>query len=121
MNDIQNRADLEFVFKSFYEKAINDTTIGYFFTDIIPIDLQTHLPVILDFWEYNLFHKGTYSKNLLEIHKNIHSKSPMQYSHFDQWIHLLNTTIDKHFCGLISDKLKTNALSIATVMKTKVV
>ncbi|WP_010180608.1 group III truncated hemoglobin [Aquimarina agarilytica] len=121
MTDIQNRTDLELIFNSFYKKAIADASIGYFFTEIIPIDLETHLPIILDFWEYNLFHKGTYSKNLLEIHKNIHVKSPMQYAHFDQWIHLLNETVDNHFSGLISNKLKTNALSIATVMKTKVV
>ncbi|WP_010521613.1 group III truncated hemoglobin [Aquimarina agarivorans] len=121
MTDIQNRADLEFLFNSFYEIAMSDPKIGYFFTEVVAINLQTHLPIIIDFWEYNLFHKGSYTKNLLEIHKNIHSKATMDFSHFDHWLFLLNKTVDRYFCGTISDKLKTNALSIATVMKTKVI
>ena len=121
MTDIQNRTDLELIFNSFYKKAIKDPKIGSFFTEVVPIDLETHLPVIIDFWEYNLFHKGAYSKNLLEIHQNIHMKSPINYAHFDQWLNLLILTVDKHFCGSIANKLKTNALSISTVMKTKVI
>ena len=117
---LENRSDLEIIFRNFYQKAMVDIKIGYFFTKIIPIDLETHLPHILDFWEYNLWGKKNYSKNLIQIHLNIHKKSRLNYDHFDRWVQLLHECVDSDFYGTSAERLKTNALSIATVMKTKV-
>jgi len=117
--DITSRNDLEKLFTSFYALAMNDKLIGHFFTEVIPIDLKEHLPHILDFWEANLWGKIGYKKNILQLHLDIHQKSNMQYKHFDQWLTLLNHCIEAEFKGPFANKLKTNALSIATVMKTK--
>ena len=118
--DITNRDDLEKLFTSFYALAMKDALIGHFFTEIIPIDLISHLPHILDFWEANLWGKIGYKKNVLQVHLDIHQKSSMQYAHFDQWLKLLNQCVDSEYKGPFAERLKTNALSIATVMKTKV-
>lgn len=118
--DITDRNDLEKLFTSFYALAIKDTLIGHFFTEVISIDLLSHLPQILDFWEANLWGKTGYKKNVLQVHLDIHQKSNMEYRHFDQWLKLLNQCVDQDFEGPYAQRLKTNALSIATVMKTKV-
>ena len=118
--DIENRDDLKTLFTDFYELAMKDEEIGYFFTEVIPIDLEEHLPHILDFWEANLWAKISYKKNLIKVHENIHEKSKMEASHFDRWLHLLNTCVDAKFEGPFAERLKTNALSIGTVMKIKV-
>lgn len=118
--DISNRNDLEKLFKSFYALAMKDELIGHFFTKVIPIDLPNHLPHILDFWEANIWGKAGYKKNVLQVHLDIHQKSNMEYAHFDQWLKLLNECVDANYKGTYAEKLKTNALSIATVMKTKV-
>jgi len=118
--DITNRDDLEKLFTSFYALAIKDKHIGHFFTKVIPLDLKSHIPHILDFWEVNLWGKAGYKKNVMRIHLDIHQKSKMKYAHFDQWLHILNKCVDSEFKGPSAERLKTNALSIATVMKTKV-
>ena len=118
--DITNREDLEKLFTSFYALAMNDKKIGHFFTEVAPINLKTHLPHILDFWEANLWGKAGYKKNVLQVHLDIHQKSSIEYAHFDQWLFLLNKCVDNLFSGPFSERLKTNALSIATVMKSKV-
>lgn len=120
LRDIENRNDLELVFDNFYKNALKNKTIGHFFTEVIPIDIKAHLPVIVDFWEYNLFHKGTYTKNLLAIHQQIDNKFRVTYNDIDIWVKLLDKTVNKLFSGAVSERLKTNALSIATVMKLKI-
>ncbi len=119
--DISNRKDLEKLFNNFYALAMKDNHIGHFFTDVIPLDLKSHLPHILDFWEANLWGKAGYKKNVLQVHLDIHKKSKMEYEHFDKWLQILNTCVDANFEGSFAERLKTNALSIATVMKTKVI
>ena len=121
MEDIKNRADLEKLFTNFYELALNDELIGHFFTEVIPLDLEAHLPHIINFWEANLWGKKGYKKNVLKVHTDIHQKSKMKIEHFDRWLKLLNHCVDKNYKGPICEKLKTNALSIATVMKSKII
>lgn len=120
LKDISNRNDLEKLFNSFYTLAMKDEGIGHFFTEVIPLNLSNHLPHILDFWEANLWGKAGYKKNVLQIHLDIHKKSKMEYAHFDQWLYILNNCVNAEFEGPFAERLKTNALSIATVMKTKV-
>jgi hemoglobin len=48
--DIQTRADVDDLMNRFYARAMSDAVIGYIFTDAAELDLETHLPVIGDFW-----------------------------------------------------------------------
>ena len=50
MNDIKNREDLEILLSKFYSKLLSDETISYIFTDVAKINLKSHLPKIIDFW-----------------------------------------------------------------------
>ena len=40
--------------------------ISYLFTDIAKIDLEHHLPVLVDFWDSILFNSDTYRKNAMQ-------------------------------------------------------
>jgi len=117
--DIANRNDIERLLKRFYEKAFADPTIGYFFTEVAKLDLATHLPVIADFWETVLLNTGSYRGNTLEVHKQLHGKSPLSEAHFNRWLALFNETIDEMFEGPVAGLAKTRALSIATVIRVK--
>ena len=76
MKDIETREDIELLLTRFYDVAIVDDEIGHHFADL---DLVTHLPVIVDFWEKVLFGKNIYFGNpLLSIKsftKNTRSSS----------------------------------------------
>ncbi len=120
MEDINSREDIEFLMRSFYKDAFQDPIIGEFFTKIAKLDLEQHLPQITDFWELQLFRKGGYKKNVLQIHKDLDSKKSFEKIHFETWLSLFNKTVDQNFKGEKSNLIKTRALSIATVMQLKV-
>jgi hemoglobin len=119
MNDIQSREDLHFIMSEFYFKLLADSKISYLFIKIAKIDLEPHLLDLVDFWEQILFDRGSYRKNVLQIHTDLNQQSKLSEEHFAIWLNYLNTTIDENFAGQIAENMKTRALSIATVMKIK--
>jgi len=119
MNDISTRQDLEMLMAAFYDKLLADDAIGYIFTDVAKIDLENHLPHIVDFWEQNILHTGNYRNNVLKIHLNLNDKVRLNATHFTTWLTHFNATIDQHFAGENAETMKTRALSVATVMQIK--
>ena len=120
MEDIAKRLDLELLMAAFYRKLLNDPSISYIFIDVAQIDLENHLPHIVDFWEQNLLGTGSYRKNVLKIHLDLNALTPLMPAHFETWLAHLYAVADEMFKGENTDKLKTRALSIATVMQIKV-
>ncbi len=124
MRDIENRPDIENLMKSFYSKALSDKKIGYIFTDVAKIDLEHHLPIIVDFWEMILF--GTvnfqekYQRSPMQKHIELNKKVPLVLEHFDAWLKLFFTTVDEMFTGEKSDMVKYRAKAIANTMFMKV-
>lgn len=119
MRDISTRADLLFLMEQFYQKLLNDKTIGYIFTDVAHINLEKHLPILADFWEQTLFYRGGYKNNVLQIHQDLHQKESLTKAHFDTWLMHFNATVNENFEGECAEKIKVRALSIATVMQLK--
>ncbi len=119
MKDITSRKDIEFLMHTFYRDAFKNPIIGEFFTKVAKIDLEEHIPQITDFWELQLFRKGGYKKNVLQIHKNLSDKRHLEKTHFETWLSLFHATVDNNFKGEKADLIKTRALSIATVMQLK--
>jgi len=116
---IENRGDIEALLHSFYEKATNDPLIGHFFTEVIQLDIEKHIPVIADFWEAILFDTRTYKKNVMEVHQQIHSLSAIKKEHLNKWVELFQTTVDESFEGPKATLMKQRAQSIATLMDIK--
>lgn len=119
MNDIENRQDLEILLSKFYSKLLCDETICYIFTDIVKIDLELHLPKIIDFWNLSLFGNGDYSNNVMKIHLDLNAEEKLNESHFKTWLNHFYITVDENFLGKNAEIIKTKALSIATVMQIK--
>jgi hemoglobin len=118
--DIETREDLLQLVTRFYEKLLADDSINYLFTEVAKIDLQHHLPVLVDFWDAILFQSDTYRKNAMQPHLDLHQKSPLSDHHFETWLRYFTETIDDLFEGEKAFLAKERALSIATVMKIKV-
>lgn len=119
MTDINNRQDIERLMESFYSKALTDEVIGYFFTEVVPLQMETHLPLIVDFWETVLLGKALYRGNVLEAHQRIHQLSAFRKEHFDRWVFLFKGTVDELYAGEKAELAKQRAESIATIMKIK--
>lgn len=119
MKDVLDRNDIVLILESFYKKAFADEMIGRFFTEVVPLNLETHIPVIADFWESVLFETKSYRKNVMQVHQHIHQLSPIKKEHLDRWAFLFHSTIDETFAGTKATLMKQRALSIATMMDIK--
>jgi len=114
--DIANKDDIQSLVNFFYDKVKTDTTIGFFFTNVITIDWDKHIPLMCSFWENVLFYTGEYAGNPMKTHRKIHQQYQTAPAHFERWIALWNESVDMHFKGPNATKVKKHALAIATVM-----
>jgi len=120
MKDIETREDIALLMREFYNRLLADPAISYIFTDVAKIDLEAHLPHLTDFWELSVLHTGTYKKNVMQLHLDLNSKEKLTDTHFDVWLGHFNQSVDDLFSGSNAEKIKTRALSIATIMKIKI-
>ena len=117
--DVAAREDLIQILEAFYKKAYKDELIGRFFTDVVPLDLETHIPDIADFWEGIVLNNFRYRKNVMEIHRHIHELSHIKKEHLDRWVQLFTETVSEQFEGNNAELMKQRARSVATLMDIK--
>ena len=111
--DIETRADCERLVRGFYEKALDDPIVGFFFVDVAKLDLDAHLPVIASFWETILLGEKTYSGGVFDVHADLHAKVGLQRGHFERWLSLWFGTVDELFAGERANLAKIHALRVA--------
>jgi hemoglobin len=119
--DISSRDDLTHLMNAFYKRLLSDPSISYLFTDVAKISILEHIPVLVDFWDMVLFNSDTYSKNVMQIHVDIHKRSPLFKEHFITWLNYFNQSVDDLFEGDKATLAKQRAASIATLMQIKMV
>ena len=119
MKDIQTRNDIQTLMESFYNKALTDELIGFFFTEVAPLDMETHMPLIVDFWETVVFGVAKYKGNVFQVHQHIHQLSAFKTEDFTRWVLLFQQTVNELFTGSNAEMIKQKAESIATVMRIK--
>lgn len=120
MLDISSREDIERLVRLFYERATKDALIGHYFTRVIPINWDEHIPTIVSFWENILFKTGGYNGGMMYKHMNLNYLSVFKTIHFDRWLEIWKGTVDELFVGANAEEVKFRASSIAVIMQTKI-
>lgn len=120
MADLKSRKDIEQLMDAFYSRVLKDDTIGFLFTEVVALNLEKHLPIICDFWESALFQKPIYKGNVLVVHEHLNSLYQLKEIHFSTWLNIFNETVDELFEGNNAEQIKIRALSVATVMRSKI-
>ena len=120
MNDIKTQEDLSVLVADFYKKLLSDNRISYIFTDIVKIKLEEHLPILVTFWSQVILGTGGYSNNLTQIHLDVDLKEHLSPELFRIWLEHFYAAVDENFIGENSEKIKTQALSLATILKIKI-
>lgn len=116
--DITTREDVELLVRTFYDKVKADPLISMIFSRV---NWEKHLPVMFDFWENTLFYTGSYTGNPLEVHRRVNNFYPLNEAHFDRWAGLFTSTVDELFEGTKAVLAKQRAVSLAVVLKIKIV
>ena len=115
-HDLTSRADIDALMVHFYSRAMSDPAIGRFFTEVVKLDLDHHLPVIGDFWESVLFSTGVYARHgrhPLMVHGEMSRKRQLEPQHFQRWLELFEESIDELFDGRAATYMKQRAHAIA--------
>ncbi len=82
--EIETREDIELLVNRFYEKVIQDGSIGFIFNDVAKVNWEKHLPIMYNFFENLLFYTGSYVGNPMELHRHISRKLPLTNEHFQR-------------------------------------
>jgi hemoglobin len=110
--DIATRADLRVFMDAFYARLLADPRISPLF---VTLDLDVHLPILVDFWATMLFGEGTYRRNAFEKHVPLAIEVP----HFEIWLGHFDAALDALHAGPIADVAKSRARSIAGIFRGK--
>jgi len=73
-----------------------------------------------DFWNSVLLSKGSYKGNPILTHVNLNKVKKLEKIHFERWLQLWNSTIDKLFAGQIAEQAKEKASLMKDLMLYKI-
>ena len=107
--------------RSFYGRALSDPIIGWLFTDVAKLDLETHVPRITNFWETILLGSHSYGGGAASSPAR---RAPFQGAagragHFDRWLYLWTMTVDELFAGERAELAKSHAVRVAAAFESR--
>lgn len=114
--DLVSRADIEALLRRFYGRVMVDDVLAEPFAELRSKGLESHIPVMADFWATVLFRAGLYRGSALHAHRHVNQRTPLGGSHFVRWLTVWNGTIDEMFRGPIAERAKIQGARIAWAM-----
>ncbi|MCG9972929.1 group III truncated hemoglobin [Christiangramia crocea] len=118
--DIQSRKDIELLVDEFYKMVIKDDLIGHFFTKVIELDWDRHIPVMYDFWETSLLGEMKYKGNPMLKHIELSKKETLKPEHYERWLSLWKQSIRGNFEGEKAETAIQRGRQIGELMKIKI-
>ena len=114
--DLAARADIEDLLRRFYGRVLVDDLLADPFAEIRESGLQSHLPIMCDFWETVLLGARLYQGSALRVHRSVHTRHRLEARHFLRWLTLWSTTVGQMFHGPIAAHATVHATRIARAM-----
>ena len=113
--DIGDRADIEALVRAFYRDAATDDLLGPIF-DAAGVDWPAHIATLTDFWSWQLLGERNYDGNPLRAHAPVHALRPFTPAHFERWLELFTSTVDRHHSGPVAAAAKQRATKMANAL-----
>ncbi|MDG3008831.1 group III truncated hemoglobin [Rhodococcus sp. D2-41] len=114
--DLADRADIDRLLRHFYGRALYDDALYELMEQIRVKGLDSHLPVMCDFWETVLLRARSYRSSVHTVHGEIHAGHPFAAAHFVRWLELWTASVDALFRGPRAERAKLQAGRIAWAM-----
>lgn len=105
--------DLHDLLVAFYAAVAEDALLAPYFA---VVDMEAHMPRIVDFWSTMLFHTGRYSGNAFRPHA---AMPGLTAEHFAHWLGVLESTVDARFAGEGAEQMKSLGHRIAYSMQLR--
>lgn len=112
---LDSRAEISWLVRTFYTKVRKDDLIGPIFNHQIK-DWEHHLERLTDFWETNLTFTQKYKGNPVQKHIAVDQTSQAEITqvHFGRWLQLWFETINDNFEGDKAEAAKNRARNMST-------
>jgi hemoglobin len=99
----------------FYERAIEDKSIGPFFIHELGHDMQEedwihHIELLADFWLAKLNGENTYYGNFIGAHVKL---PRMHKEHFTVWIALFSQAADEVYTPEVAERFKKKGIEFS--------
>ncbi|HVW12588.1 MAG TPA: group III truncated hemoglobin [Mucilaginibacter sp.] len=117
---IENREDIRLLVENFYSKVKNDDMIGDIFNDVLVFRWDTHIPIMIDFWDTVLLDGSSYRGNTMRVHIELNKVHPLKPEHFARWKKLFFETLDEHFAGDKANEAKSRVELMEVLIQTKI-
>ncbi|MEJ7588029.1 MAG: group III truncated hemoglobin [Ferruginibacter sp.] len=118
--DIQNRADIELLVNSFFEKVQADDQLGSIFNEIAIGNWPCHLVTLYNFWENIVLFTGAFEGNPMHLLKHLQHIKAINETHFARCSELFNCAADQLFEGENAKVAKQRTLNIISIIKLKI-
>jgi hemoglobin len=112
MQDIETRNDIETLINVFYDRLFQINELKEVFEGI---NIQLHVPHIVDFWAFVLLDHAGYTANVFQKHVNL----PIKTHHFEMWLDVFTKTVNDLFVGEKAALAIQRATVLAFTFKSK--
>lgn len=114
-SDIQDLDDIKLLVDDFYKQVQVEPLLGPIFDEVIKDQWPVHLSKMYRFWQTLLLGERTYDGAPFPPHMAL----PIDGEHFDKWIEIFHSTVDKHFKGEKADEAKWRSTKMAALFTHK--
>lgn len=116
---LQSRADIKQLVEEFYSGLLTDDRIGFIFTDVIELDLEHHVPKIVNFWDSLLFGSQSYQGQVMQVHMALNQKVALKPEFFERWLQRFTGKVNELFEGEKAEELLKRVQQMAVLMEYK--
>ena len=117
---LNSREAIELLVNSFYTKVKQDELLSPIFNNVEFFSWDTHIPVMVDFWETLLLDTATYKGNTMQKHITLHRRTPLTPELFERWKLLFYSTLDELFEGENVVKAHKRVEAMSGLMQFKI-
>ncbi|MFC3198715.1 group III truncated hemoglobin [Parapedobacter deserti] len=114
--DITTIDDIRLLVDTFYGNVRRDQLIGPIFEGVIGNRWPEHLQKMYRFWQTALFGEHTYLGRPFPPHAEL----PVEKRHFDAWLGLWCSTVDRFFEGEKAEEAKWRGEKMAVMFLSKI-
>ncbi|MEM0954333.1 MAG: group III truncated hemoglobin [Pseudomonadota bacterium] len=116
--DLDSRAELQRFVRHFYGAMLDDDVLGPLFIDVAAVDLEQHMPHIVDYWAKLLLGERDYQRHTMNIHRRLHGKRTLEPADFQRWLRYFQGAVDAGWVGPRAARAKRIAATIAQNMQS---
>ncbi|WP_347158780.1 group III truncated hemoglobin [Pontibacter chitinilyticus] len=115
-HDITGLEDIKLLVDEFYGLVGDDELLSPIFLYRLNAYWKPHLEKMYTFWNAALFGIKGYAGNPFAKHATMEVDS----THFNRWLQLFTTTVDKYFEGPVAEDAKKRALIMANTFERRI-